>query len=235
MGNDVLIRPRGPEERRAWAERSAERTLAPRYSAYVGEIRRLIEAGLVVMRKSGGVDPRVGEIVREAGLSNQAFYRHFKSKDELLLAILDDGTRELEGYLEHRMASAATPLERVRRWVEGMVAQATHARAADATRPFVVHRARLAERFPDDIARATEVLVAPLRRALDEASEAGALIGCEPALDAAAIHQLAMGWMESKLLERSAPSAAEAGHIVDFALRGLRREPRREGGERGGA
>ena len=235
MKNDILTHPRRLEEPRAWAERSAERALAPRYSTYLGEIRRLIEAGLAVMRKSGDLDPRVGEIVREAGLSNQAFYRHFKSKDELLLAILDDGTRNLEGYLEHRMASAATPLERVRCWVEGMVAQATHASAAEATRPFVVHRARLAERFPEETARATEALVAPLRRALDEASETGALIQCEPALDAAAILQLAMGWMESKMLERSAPSAAEVEHIVDFALRGLRREPRREGGARGGA
>ena len=42
----------------------------------------------VVMRREGNIDPQVRAIVQEAGLSNQAFYRHFASKDALLLAVL---------------------------------------------------------------------------------------------------------------------------------------------------
>src|SRR5688500_7848449 len=72
-------------------DRTVSRTLAGRYQAYADEVRRLVDAGYAVMRRTGGVDPRVGDIVREARLSNQAFYRHFRGKDELLLAVLDDG------------------------------------------------------------------------------------------------------------------------------------------------
>src|SRR5580704_10590609 len=81
------------------AVRSVERTLASKYSAYADEVDRLIRAGVAVMERAETANPRVSEIVEVAGLSNQAFYRHFRSKDELLLAILDGGQRRLVGYL----------------------------------------------------------------------------------------------------------------------------------------
>ena len=56
-----------------------------------------------VMRRTGDLDPRVTDIVREAGLSNQAFYRHFRSKDELLVAVLADGQRRLVETLRQHM------------------------------------------------------------------------------------------------------------------------------------
>jgi AcrR family transcriptional regulator len=62
----------------------ADRTLAERRGAYAVEVRRLIDAAFSVMRESGDIDPPVRDIVKAAGLSNQAFYRHFESKDELI-------------------------------------------------------------------------------------------------------------------------------------------------------
>jgi len=73
----------------------ADRTLAPRRDAYAAEVRRLIDAAFAVMRETGDIDPPVRDIVKAAGLSNQAFYRHFTSKDALLLAVLADGHRQL--------------------------------------------------------------------------------------------------------------------------------------------
>jgi len=59
------------------------------------EVQRLLDAGLVAMRRHGTVrSPSVAEIVAEAGLSNDAFYRVFASKDELVLAVLDAGAGE---------------------------------------------------------------------------------------------------------------------------------------------
>ena len=88
-------------------------------------MRRLLDAGLEVMARCGTTSrPRVADIVEAAGLSNDAFYRHFRSKDALVAAILDDGAERLHGYLAHQMAKEATPEEQVRRWVEGVLAQA---------------------------------------------------------------------------------------------------------------
>ena len=66
----------------------------------------------------------MADIVAEAGLSNDAFYRHFRSKDALVTAILEDGGERLHSYLAHQLAKEPTPEGQVRRWVEGVLAQA---------------------------------------------------------------------------------------------------------------
>ncbi len=91
------------------AEQAASRAVAGRLEAYADEIRRLVDATYAVMRRTGSLDPRVGDIVQTAGLSNQAFYRHFRGKDELLLAVLDDGRRRLVGYLERAHGARSSP------------------------------------------------------------------------------------------------------------------------------
>ena len=107
------------------AGRIVRRTLAKREDEYADEVRRLLDAALEVMRRCGTSSrPRVADIVAEAGLSNDAFYRHFRSKDALVTAILEDGGERLRSYLAHQMAKEPTPEGQVRRWVEGVLAQA---------------------------------------------------------------------------------------------------------------
>jgi AcrR family transcriptional regulator len=197
------------------AERVASRTLADRSAAYADEVRRLIDAGYAVMRRSGSLDPRVNDIVREAGLSNQAFYRHFRGKDELLVAILDDGQRQLVAYLDHRMTAADAGEARVRAWVDGVLEQARNPAAADNTRPFAINSARLADRFPDEVARSRELLLRPLRDAVADA-------GGDPQRDADAIYHLAIGCMNDALVARRRPTADDVEHLEQFVLGGLR-------------
>jgi AcrR family transcriptional regulator len=197
------------------AERVASRTLAGRSEAYAEEVRRLIDAAYAVMRRAETLEPRVSDIVREAGLSNQAFYRHFSGKDELLVAILDDGQRQLVSYLEHRMARAVTGAARVRAWIDGVMEQARNSAAADNTRPFAINSARLADRFPEEVARSRELLVRPLR-------EAVAAAGADPQRDADAVYQLVIGCMNDALVARRRPSKADVEHLDQFVLGGLR-------------
>ena len=140
------------------ADRTVERTLAVRQTAYADEVRRLIAAGIAVMQRTGGESPRVSDIVEEAGLSNQAFYRHFRGKDELLAAILDDGLRTLLDYLGHQMAKERAPEARIKRWIEGIMAQATDPKAAEATRAVTLNSSRLAEEFATETRRSQELL-----------------------------------------------------------------------------
>ena len=77
------------------------------------------------MRRCGTTSrPRVADIVAAAGLSNDAFYRHFPSKDALVAALVDDGALRLRSYLDHQMAKEPAPETKVRRWVEGVMSQA---------------------------------------------------------------------------------------------------------------
>src|SRR5438093_4705569 len=108
------------------ARRSVERSLAERQASYVEEIQDIVDATYRVIERAGTVDPTLRDILRESGLSTQAFYKHFRSKDELLLLLLDDGRRKLLGYLDHRMEKATSPAGRICSWVEGVLAQAAN-------------------------------------------------------------------------------------------------------------
>jgi AcrR family transcriptional regulator len=197
------------------AEALALRALAGRHEAYTDEVRRLLDAAFTVMRRTGNVSPRVSEIVREASLSNQAFYRHFASKDELLVAVLEDGLQQLVDYLAHVMAKADRPIDKVRRWVEGILAQARDAQAASSTRPFVVNSLRLRDQFREEVQRSDELLKAPLRAAL------AGVPGADPDRDTEAVYQLAMGRMHAYLLQGERPSRRDVTHLVEFAVRGV--------------
>ena len=185
----------------------AGRTLAERHEAYATEIRTLLDAALTVMRRDETIEPRVSDIVRTAGLSNQAFYRHFRGKDELLVALLDDGRQRLLATIEGRMARADGPTDQVRAWVEVVLAQARDPEAAAATRPFALNGDRLAVQFPAETQGSRDRLIEPLRD----------LVG-EPA--ALAIYHVAMGMVHDALIERRTPTRAEVDAVVEFALKG---------------
>src|SRR5215467_8296173 len=129
------------------ADRAVDRSVGDRRSQYADEIQRVLEATYDLIESSGNVGPSLREILAETGLSTQAFYRYFQSKDELLLLLLDDGRRRLLATLERRMQRVDTPEARVRAWIAGVLAQASDARAAGRTRPFVTDRDRLAEAY----------------------------------------------------------------------------------------
>jgi AcrR family transcriptional regulator len=205
------------------ARRAVERSVADRQSQYLQEIQRIVEATYALIERSGSVDPSLRDILRETGLSTQAFYRYFQSKDELLLLLLDDGRSRLVGYLEHRMASAATPEDQVRAWIEGVLAQATNPEAASRTRPFVANQDRLAEAFPEEHQASIDLLIGLLAGAIEKIPDAA--MGKtrrrnEARADATAIYHLAFGTLHSHLTHRTRPSAAQIDHLVRFSLSG---------------
>ena len=161
------------------------------------------------MRREETIDPRVSDIVRTAGLSNQAFYRHFRGKDELLVALLDDGRQRLVSTIERRMAAAKSKgaAGQVRAWIEVVLAQARDPEAAAATRPFAINGDRLAVEFPSETLRSRDRLIEPLR----------ALVGDAEAL---AIYHLTMGTVHDALVRRHTPTRAEVDRVVAFSLRG---------------
>jgi AcrR family transcriptional regulator len=199
------------------AHEVAQRAVAGRLDAYTDEVRRFLDAAYEVMRRSDTIDPSVRDIVRTAGLSNAAFYRHFASKDALLLAVIEDGRRRLLDTLQRRLAKAPSGEAQVRAWIEAVLDQARSAKAAENTRPFALNGARLRERFPVESGESVERLLEPLRAALRETGST------QPERDARAIHELAFGTMNRLLLERSGPTRADIDHLVAFALRAITR------------
>ena len=202
-----------PDALRSVEEQLAQRALADRHEAYATEVRKLIDATFTVTQRTGSVDPQVRDIVREAGLSNQAFYRHFPTKDALMLAVLADGRRQLVAYLERQVAATNDPEEQLRRFVAGVMAQARDANAADATRPFAINSARLAAQYPAEVAASRAEL-------LDIARPAVLALGGNER-DVELVHDLAMSRMNGAVVHSRRVDDGEVEQLVSFCLAGV--------------
>ena len=190
----------------------AQRRVAEKEAQYAGEIRRLLDAGLAVMQRAGDGRARVVDIVAEAGLSNDAFYRYFPSKDALVQAIITDGAQRLRSYLEHQMSKATKPEAQVRRWIEGVLAQASDAEVADATRAVLRNAGGPAE----GLAAGHSAMNAPLGALLR--SPIAALGSTTPDLDAALVAFAVIGTMSDYLRRGVRPKRSEIDGIVGFCL-----------------
>ena len=182
---------------------------------YAGEVRRLLDAGLDVMARCGtDARPRVADVVAEAGLSNDAFYRHFPSKDALVLAILDDGTERLAGYLEHQMAKAADAEDAVRRWVTGVLSQADGPTAA-TTLAVLWNGGATAEGMAGrHVAKLAPLLADPFAELGSE----------DPAGDAVLATHAALGRLTDLLWTQQPPTDDDVDRVTAFALRAARPE-----------
>jgi AcrR family transcriptional regulator len=194
------------------AAQAVRRALAGREAAYVQEVQRLLDAGMAAMEAAehGGA-PRVADIVRAAGLSNQAFYRHFASRDELIAAVVERGGARLVSYAAHQMEKASDPAEAIRRWILAVLSQASNKSVAQQTRA-VMWNLRQLPRSVDQVApsahaAAAALLVEPL----------GALGCADPDRDAAAIGDLVFGRLEHHLWGPDVTDA-DIDHVVAFCL-----------------
>ena len=211
---------------RSLARRSIERSSAGREASYAREIARIIDATYRVIQRTGSFDPTMRDILKASRLSTDAFYRHFRSKDELMLALLADGRQRLVSYLEHRMAKATTPGGRIRAWIEGVLAQAKDPEAAERTRPFLAHRDRLAVEYPAEQHASIDALIDLLTVEVARLPGRPATDEREVRADSAAMYDVTFGALHRYLTQRTKPTPADVRHLVRFCLAAVGNEKR---------
>jgi AcrR family transcriptional regulator len=179
---------------------------------YAEEVGRLLAAALEVMRACGTTSrPRVADIVAKAGLSNEAFYRHFSSKEALVTALIEDGTQRLCGYLAHQMAKETTPEAQIGRWVDGVMTQ-TGDDIATTTLAVLWNGGSVGQgvasgRHPGATAL-SPLLQAPI----------AALGSDDPASDASLAAHAVLGRMSDYLWQRTQPTRAELDRMTSFIV-----------------
>jgi AcrR family transcriptional regulator len=201
------------------AARIAAHTLAKRGPDYTNEVRRLLDAAFAVMSKHGtSARVRVADIVAAAGMSNDAFYRHFPSKDALVVALLEDGTDRLTSYVVHQMSKEVAPEGKVRRWVEGVLSQ-TREPAAAATLAVLWNGSSVGAGGSAGRHNAS----VPLAGLLEESF--AALGSATPEMDASLAAHAILGKVSDYLWTGTRPTRDEIEHITEFCINAATRGP----------
>ncbi len=210
------------------AHRAVERAVAGRRAEYEREMARIVESTFTVIERTGTLEPSMRVILAEANLSTQAFYRYFASKDELMLALLDEGRRRLLSSLQRRMLRSTVPEDQVRAWVQGVLAQAATVGAASRTRPWVTSEQRLAELFPEEQQTSVDLLlgllygpIRQLRGASDRRGRNGEITDNAVRQMAVMVYRLAFATLRSHLATGTKPSSSETEDLVGFCIRGV--------------
>jgi AcrR family transcriptional regulator len=197
------------------AERAAARAVEAQRKRAHGEVRALVEAGLAVLRRNGAAGLTVADVLAEAGLSTRAFYRHFVSKDELVLAIYEDEAERMHARLREQLARASSPRAALEMWVDETLALAFDAGRARRTTVLAREGARLQADFPTEFAGIVAGAVAPLAEVL------AAFPAANPERDAWSIHAVTWDLVQQKLHGRPITRDEAKQHVLRFCLPAL--------------
>jgi AcrR family transcriptional regulator len=81
----------------------------------------MIEAAYRALSRDTSQPVSVARILDATGLGTRAFYRHFRSKDDLLLAMFRRDSELVTAELEDRVAAAGDPLAALEAWVDQLL------------------------------------------------------------------------------------------------------------------
>jgi len=178
----------------AWSERLADRSPIVQRSRdrSLRQARVLVDAArrLIAVK---GESFTTQDLVKEAGVALQTFYRYFASKDELLLAVIEDMVVEACVAYEARAEGIADPIDRLHSHITSVVDLLASSPDGGAYARFIAtEHWRLSRQFPREIAFAAKPYVDLLHSEISAATEAGVLRSAEPARDAWLTSQLVM-------------------------------------------
>ncbi|MGH7911675.1 MAG: TetR/AcrR family transcriptional regulator [Candidatus Dormibacteraceae bacterium] len=184
--------------------------------------RRLLEAAWRCVARRGYRDVTVDDVCAEAGVSKGAFYVYFENKQDLLLALLDDDSAEVDRRIARLEGEQLTPSERLHRFTRWMLergADPAQAQLRGDLWAAVVTEERVRTRLSEAIERR--------RGHLQEWIEEGALEGALQNLPARALASVLLALGDGLTLHAALDASAfrwtRVGYAVGALLTGLER------------
>ena len=130
------------------------------------------------------------ELIKEAGVALQTFYRHFAGKDQLLLAVIAELIAEHCRALEARAQHLDDPVERLHVYVTASLESLA---SPDVNPQFITaEHWRLHQLYPEEMSAATKPVADLIRRELEAGQAAGVLAPRDPERDAWLINRMIM-------------------------------------------
>jgi AcrR family transcriptional regulator len=171
-----------PEALPSWAARAIENSPSVQVSRRrsVGQARVIVEAARRLVAEKGA-DFTTRDLIREAGIATQTFYRYFASKDQLLLAVIEDLLTDVAAALEQEARGIEDPVERLRSHVTRTVLSPGKFSAFGGAQFMAVERWRLQQAYPEEMKLARQPFVDLIQREIDAAAAVGLLDPPNPA------------------------------------------------------
>jgi AcrR family transcriptional regulator len=225
--NSVSITPR-------WKSRVVERSVQ-RAAASPGDRRtpesiarralkpttRMIEAAMQLAEEAGLASFTVQDVLARADVSLQTFYRHFSSKEELLLAVLEETVANGSARYREEAARYEDPVARTECVVKGPL---LHHLDQPTSAMGVREHLRLMERHGREVREADEPYHQLVRETIEAAQAAGCFVGVDASDEAELIMALVLSRYQNVVLgvvRRSAEEEAE--HLWLFVSAALTR------------
>jgi AcrR family transcriptional regulator len=139
----------------AWQRQSMQRSLRSARARVHARSDRFVAAATRLLHETGNADFTVQDVVDRSRMSIRTFYKYFRSKEDLLLALYETVVvREAVPRLRKRVEKFRDPLLRFRAYIEAIVELT--AKTGPVGRMLIHYHNQLAESRPADLAAATK-------------------------------------------------------------------------------
>jgi AcrR family transcriptional regulator len=132
------------------------------------------------------------DLTKEAGLALQTIYRHFPSKDQILLAVVEEVIADQSAVLEAAARQLPDPIARLRFYITSTLDSLRGDGDHSGPQFITAEHWRLHQLFPDEMAQASQPFGDLVERELREAAAQGLLRPRDPAADAWFVMKLVM-------------------------------------------
>lgn len=211
-----------------WETRAMERSLRRAQERASGRQlsspRAIVTAARELLHETSGWDFTVKQVSERAGVALQTLYRHFETKDDLLLAVLEESHAVGAEAMAKVAEGVDDPLERVRALVTARLTLIKSSKDVRRNGATVREHARLAQIFPAEVEASRALQVGLIVSALEAAQDAGVLHPVDPELDAKLVLHLAAYFYDKLALEMADYDADEAAdYLWQFCYAALNR------------
>jgi AcrR family transcriptional regulator len=107
-----------------WQERTVEHSLKEARQKAISRGGKFIRAANELIRKTGKADFTVQDVVETSGMSLRSFYQYFATKDDLLLALVEEAVVGYVANIRARIEPVTDPVEKLQVLVKTMFSSA---------------------------------------------------------------------------------------------------------------
>jgi AcrR family transcriptional regulator len=188
----------------------------------VEQARAIVEATQRLIGVKGG-SFTTNELVKEAGIALQTFYRYFEGKDQLILAVLEHMVAEASSGYKEAARDLDDPLARLRSYITSVVMELTRGQAIlEGARFLTAEHWRLECLYPTEVTNATKPFTDLVQEEIEEAADRGLLQQLDTAYSAWLVTQLLMGvFHHYAFCETDEPYEEIAEGLWEFCAAGL--------------